>query len=627
MKISKYIRQAFSHRYLVQFAATCIVFLLIPCVLALYFTMYHSYRKLQAESQEYYMTSAKNYFDCFLEEINSMITLANQISSDSRIMDRPAYALRPAFMDSSPYYFSEAAEGITFYRNNVCSALAGIYYPGKDWLITENYKYTVRSYVSDALRITETEIADEICAFLKDDTEEKVRMYSLYLQSSDSGFLLMRVSAYVGFDKTPVVLLYCLDESYLQASFLKVTGPMGLQFSVFDGTTGELLLSSGSRNVDLSSDSFTLELSRIREGESYSIKQEEREYTCYFIYNESMNFYYGVIGSYDEVFRTGLSYFKTMQLVIGGFIVVLMMLLGILIYINYKPVYALMQKTREHIGVGELGAISTAIDSMTDELNELNLLLKDYLLENILSGRPVNETLINRLGIVKHQGDYRVYAISGNSLNTEERTTLTEGLLGQFAVPSFITDILMQNITVIICLIPPNDGTGTTEYLRTWMNVRHPEAVFYEGSIVTSINQLRESYLACGVISDKADMQKRQEAKSAQTSEKAAQLAQEILKYLQENFCDPCLSQTTIADQFHISTYTLSRLFKDQFGIGFAEFISSQRMEYAKQLLLTTDAPVGEIAARVGLPNLNYFSRAFKAAMGVTPTKYRANKE
>ena len=124
--------------------------------------------------------------------------------------------------------------------------------------------------------------------------------------------------------------------------------------------------------------------------------------------------------------------------------------------------------------------------------------------------------------------------------------------------------------------------------------------------------------------SESSKNQKRQDAKNTQLAEKTTQFSQEILHYLQQNFCDPNLSQTTVADHFQISTYTLSRLFKSQFGFGFTEFISGQRMEAAKQLLLTTDDPIGEIAAQVGLPNLNYFSRLFKSTYGVSPSQYRS---
>ena len=630
MKIGRYIKKFFSHRYLIQLIVTGVVFLLFPCVLALYFTMYNAYQKIQKESQEFYLSSAKNYFDGFLDEMDSLITLSYQISSDSREKDGNAYYFRTDLLKSNLYYFAEATRGISFYRNNVSSALAGIYYPDKDWVITNTFKYSVDSYVTDALKITGLE-QTEICDFLENSTKQKISMYSLFPQADDSEFLLMTVSTYMGYGRSPVILLYYLDLDYLQNGFLSSAKATGLQFCIYDGSTDQLLLSAGAENVDLSLASFDFDSKGLESGKSFSLKQGDREFSCFFSYSEPKNFYYGVIGSYDEIYCTSLSYFKTMQFVIVGVCILLLTFLAILIYIDYKPIYALLHKVLGHDGDGGIDDISTAIDSMTGELNELNFLLKDYLLENILRGKPVNEALTKRLGITRHHGDYRVYAVSGISLNTEERTILTEELLNRFSVPSFITDILMQNITVIVCLIPKNDGTGTTEYLRNWLKNNHPDADFYEGSIVDSINHLHQSYITCGIMEnaeyEKSNMQKRQEAKNAQATEQAAQLAQEILKYLQENFCDPCLSQVSVADMFHISTYTLSRLFKNQFGIGFTEFISSQRMEYAKQLLLTTDAPVGEIAARVGLPNLNYFSRLFRVTTGISPTKYRASQD
>lgn len=623
--MDKFIKKIFTYRYLMRLIITCIVFFLIPCVLMLYFTMRNSYHKLQDESQNFYLTSSQNYFDSFLNEMNSMITLSYQISSDSRIADRPAYSFNSSLLNTNPYYFLEAVHSIDFYRNNINNALTGIYYPDNDWLITSSYKSNARSYVTSTLQITTPEQIEEICNFMNGNLEEKLNMYSLFSSAGNSGFLLLTVSTYIGNDKTPVVLLYRMDETSLQNSFLTSAKLAGLQFLVYDGDTENLLLSVGSNNVDISTLSFHFDYEKMKDGEIRTLKQDGREYTSFLIYNETMNFYYGVIGFYDEIYNSSLSYFKTMLLIVSSFMLALLFLLILLIYINYKPIYALMRKVLEPSRDGEFATISTAIDNMTDELNELNLLLKDYLMENILQGKPVNETLIHRLGITSHQGHFRVYTVSGASLNTEERVNLTEEILDKFVVPSFITDILMENITVIICLIPHNDGTGITEYLKMWLTDKHKEASLGEGCIVDSINKLQESYLSCGTI-EKTTLQKYQEAKSNQATEKAVQLAQEIMKYLQENFCDPDLSQSIIADHFHISTYTLSRLFKDQFGIGFVEFITSQRMEYAKQLLLTTNEPVGKIATQVGLPNMNYFSRVFKNATGTSPTKYRAGR-
>ena len=78
-----------------------------------------------------------------------------------------------------------------------------------------------------------------------------------------------------------------------------------------------------------------------------------------------------------------------------------------------------------------------------------------------------------------------------------------------------------------------------------------------------------------------------------------------------------------MADHFGISTYSLSRLFKNHVGVGFSEYVTAKRLEAARELLLTTDESVGQIAAAVGIPNANSFSRLFKANVGLTPVKFR----
>lgn len=58
-------------------------------------------------------------------------------------------------------------------------------------------------------------------------------------------------------------------------------------------------------------------------------------------------------------------------------------------------------------------------------------------------------------------------------------------------------------------------------------------------------------------------------------------------------------------------------------GIGPSEYIRSFRMAKAKQLLATTDMPIGAIARECGFANYNYFSRLFKQETGFSPTNDR----
>lgn len=71
------------------------------------------------------------------------------------------------------------------------------------------------------------------------------------------------------------------------------------------------------------------------------------------------------------------------------------------------------------------------------------------------------------------------------------------------------------------------------------------------------------------------------------------------------------------------SVRQLQRRFKQEKQIGPMEYVIQLRMESASRMLRHTDAPIGEIAERMGYRDMYYFSRAFKKYHGVPPQFYR----
>ena len=84
-----------------------------------------------------------------------------------------------------------------------------------------------------------------------------------------------------------------------------------------------------------------------------------------------------------------------------------------------------------------------------------------------------------------------------------------------------------------------------------------------------------------------------------------------------------CFMCRYVADLFGVSSYTLSRLFKNQIGVGFTEYLVSKRIEYAKELLLTTSYSISEVAVMSGFSGIKYFSSAFKLYVGASPSAFR----
>lgn len=94
--------------------------------------------------------------------------------------------------------------------------------------------------------------------------------------------------------------------------------------------------------------------------------------------------------------------------------------------------------------------------------------------------------------------------------------------------------------------------------------------------------------------------------------------------YIDSHFTDDSLSLNTVAKEVNISANYLSAVFSQEMKSTFVEYVTSKRMNKAKELLRTTDKHSGEIALEVGYKDPHYFSFLFKKTQGMTTREYRA---
>ncbi|MEN6316318.1 MAG: AraC family transcriptional regulator [Clostridiaceae bacterium] len=83
------------------------------------------------------------------------------------------------------------------------------------------------------------------------------------------------------------------------------------------------------------------------------------------------------------------------------------------------------------------------------------------------------------------------------------------------------------------------------------------------------------------------------------------------------------ISLYEIAGSLHISHSHLSRVFKEETGYNFVDYIMDVRMENAKKLLTSTNKKVDEIADMVGYTTTPYFIKKFREKYGISPKKFR----
>lgn len=133
-----------------------------------------------------------------------------------------------------------------------------------------------------------------------------------------------------------------------------------------------------------------------------------------------------------------------------------------------------------------------------------------------------------------------------------------------------------------------------------------------------SLDRLREWFI------DK--MKAATEIIHGKSSEKYSDLVECARQYIEANFSKD-ISLDDVSREVKISPYYFSKVFKDETGDTFVEYLTRLRMDQAKKLLKNRDNSIKQICVESGYSDPNYFSRIFKKNVGVTPSEYRERND
>ncbi|MBB6730730.1 helix-turn-helix domain-containing protein [Cohnella zeiphila] len=158
------------------------------------------------------------------------------------------------------------------------------------------------------------------------------------------------------------------------------------------------------------------------------------------------------------------------------------------------------------------------------------------------------------------------------------------------------------------------DGMGEEfkrQWLAEWMPVLHK--ALDEAELLSEISRVFFETL-----------ERFEEAKErSRDSRSQGNLIKEIKSYIESDYANPALSLDYLSEKFGISGKYLSRLFKEEFGLKFVDFLIDQRIRQARKLLSETNDSVQEIAERLGYSSPISFARTFKKIVGLPPGDYR----
>lgn len=99
-------------------------------------------------------------------------------------------------------------------------------------------------------------------------------------------------------------------------------------------------------------------------------------------------------------------------------------------------------------------------------------------------------------------------------------------------------------------------------------------------------------------------------------------LIQKVITQIESDIASD-LSLNNLSKIFEVNPSYLSTLFKKETGNTLTDYVNKQRIERAKELLISTNMQIQNIAQRCGMLDVNYFTKTFKKYTDLTPKKYR----
>lgn len=141
------------------------------------------------------------------------------------------------------------------------------------------------------------------------------------------------------------------------------------------------------------------------------------------------------------------------------------------------------------------------------------------------------------------------------------------------------------------------------------------ESILYAGDVSESEKKIRKLFFE---LSEKVTKENKKG--------KLTGLSVRLVDYVDANYTNPNISLKMLSAEFNITVPYISKVFKEQFGTNFSEYITNMRVQKAQQLLLSTNMSMSDIAKKLGYVDSSVFIKNFKKSTGMTPGAYRDTK-
>lgn len=330
------------------------------------------------------------------------------------------------------------------------------------------------------------------------------------------------------------------------------------------------------------------------------------------------------------------SFFRMVSLLCIGMLTVGMAAAA---FVGYQPVWKAFHKVRStaslpYDGQNEIDYILEAFDDSVNErrrieehLREEHQLLMERTLESLLLGKPITQAEQAMIPLAS-VSSFCVVCAQTLALPAEKLH-----LWDQSAIRAL--EIYTDGVTALLCPLHGDELFAREETL-CWIRAHTQSDLLPLGisSIFHSADELAQAYgeavqalrtpqVAMNRFYENLPVEAEAVEEECAPAQALSEVQKKLIQYTDEHFRNADFGVTAVAGHLEISEYMAGKLLRETYGANYSRLINERRVEYAKELLLSTDESIATVAELSGLRSSSYFIRIFRSSEGITPSAWR----
>ena len=497
MKIRKYLKKK---NYLLQLFFTIAGFCCIPLIVLQLVVIGQSAQGFSKMNEETIYENLAGSTAWFQRQTENMAQTAIKISQDTVIRNA-------ARRDCSPYKIYEAHNRIDQYSNDQYEV--GVWFAVKDHALFRQVNIT-SGRLYEILADADPACMQAMQTFFEEEEYTRVISTAQFEGSKSNVVVLAKPVSFISLVKKDALVFFVMDQSVVEKE---------LQARFHDCSSVAILDAQGRMLVR--GRDFTEELCGRQDFQKFLAGQTSDTYVtsngkeniCIYKYSDAAKEYTCLVAIYEDGMEAYLkAWVKDIRAMLIFSVVVIFALLAFTVYINYRPLKLLVSKHSDKAAsaeMSELEILDSAFVAADEKLYDQKQQLRNFLLGDLLRGRPVDEKILSESGLEEDAWGYIVLALQGPPVNSACADKIADLMRTQHDCDCCITSITYQPQQLMICVLHhETDVSDLRDQVSAVLEaVTEQMYHIFCGTLADKVTGIRPSYLRslAGVSENEAD--------------------------------------------------------------------------------------------------------------------------